>query len=218
MSARARNGFTLVEALVALFVFGLVSSLVLAVIALETRIDSTGSERDAATAQVVEAQTLLRHRIEQTHALPVTEGFGDTLMFYGSATQMTWAAPAFDARGPHALQQFRLAISPARALTLYSASTLAGIDPRLGLNDGWQAVPLVDEVTSVQIDYFGKDRLSGRDAWQIGWGGRRDLPKLVRIRLGFAGGDGRNWPVLMVRPLSAQTAPCPSDRNCGADS
>ena len=218
MIARRHNGFTLVEALVALLVFGLVSSLVLAVIDLETRIDRTGAARDADTGQVVTAQTLLRHRIEEIHALPDIQGTGDRLVFYGSGTQVTFVAPAFAAHGPHALQQFRLAISPKRALTLYTASTLAGIDARAPLNDGWQALALVDRVDWMQIDYFGRDRLSGRDAWQIGWGGRPDLPKLVRIRLGFVAGDGRRWPVLMVRPLSAQSIPCPEGKNCGAES
>lgn len=210
-------GFTLVEALVSLFVFGLVSSLVLAVIDLETRLDRTGSERDAQSFEVVQAQTLLRGRLEQTHALNESQGFGDTLVFYGSAREVTFVAPPPDSRGPHTLQQYRIALSPKRELTLYSASTLSGIDPKGGINDGWEGVPLVKDVDWVQIDYFGKDRIARRDAWQLGWSSRRDLPKLVRVRIGFAAGDGRIWPTMLVKILSGQTAPCPSDQNCGAD-
>ncbi|WP_225206578.1 PulJ/GspJ family protein [Novosphingobium huizhouense] len=212
-----RRGFTLVEALVSLFVFGLVSSLVLAVIDLETRLDRTGTERDARTFEIVQAQTLLRRRIEQTHALNEAQGFGDTLVFYGSARELTFVAPPVDSQGPHMLQQYRIALSPRRVLTLYSAPTLSGIDPQMGINDGWKDVALVRDVDWIQIDYFGKDRITRRDMWQVGWSGRRDLPKLVRLRIGFPAGDGRTWPTMMVKILSGQTAPCPSDRNCGAD-
>lgn len=215
------QGFTLAEALVALFVFGLVASVILAVIDMQSRLENRDSGGDAATEQVVTAQTVLRHRIEGLRALPVAQGAGDTLDIAGTGTSFTFVAPDIDAHGPHALQHLRIALSPQRDLTLYAASTVSGIDARLASTEGWIALPLFGPIDWIQIDYFGPDHITARPAWQSSWLGRREPPQLVRIRAGFAAGDPHHWPVFMARPGSALETPCQeNDRRpqCGEES
>lgn len=219
-SARER-GFTLTEALVALFVFGLVASLLLSVVDMQARLAMRTDRGDAAADRVVTAQGLLRHRIEALRGLPSSQGDGGTLDIVGTGTSFTFVAPGIDADGPHALQHLRIALSPQRDLTLYTSTTLGGADPRLASTDGWTGLPLLGPVDWMEIAYFGPDRLTARPTWQQSWLDRREPPQLVRIRLGLAPGAAERWPLFLVRPGSALQTPCrENDRRpqCGAAS
>ncbi|MEO0030999.1 MAG: hypothetical protein RIS94_757 [Pseudomonadota bacterium] len=224
MIARAtprEQGFTLAESLVALAVMGLVASLLLALTDLAMRLGLGTQGRDARVDAIVTAQTLLRHRVEAMRGVVDTAGDGGSVAFMGSGTSVSFMAPAFDARGPHALQRFRIALSPQRQLALYATPGLGGADPRLASTEGWAPTPLVEAVDWVQVTYFGADRMGGSAVWQDSWQSRRELPRLIRIRVGFAAGDERAWPVLMIRPGSAMQAPCPENdgrQACGAAS
>lgn len=213
-----RNGFTLAEVLVSLFMFALVSSLILSVVTLESRVSAGAQAGEARAAQLVAAQEVLRQRMERMRAIPEKRGLGDLVAMRGNASQITFVAPDFASEGPHALQFFRLRLSPQRDLTLYRISTLSGVDERLASTDGWSGLPLAERVDWLEIAYFGSDRFTGRDRWQAEWNERRQLPKLVRVRLGFAAGDPRRWPVLLVRPWSSARVRCSPGRSgpdCG---
>ncbi|MDF8334370.1 PulJ/GspJ family protein [Novosphingobium cyanobacteriorum] len=215
------RGFTLTEALVALFVFGLVASLLLSVVDMQSRLALRTDRSDAAADRVVTAQGLLRHRIEALRSLPSTQGDGSTLDIIGTGTSFTFVAPGIEANGPHALQHLRIALSPQRNLTLYASTTLGGADPRLASTEGWTSLPLLGPVDWLEIAYFGPDRLTARPTWQQSWLDRSEPPQLVRIRLGLARGAPERWPLFLVRPGSALQVPCrENDRRpqCGAAS
>ena len=211
-------GFTLAEMLVSLFLFGLISALIAAVVDLVTRLDGSVRQRGEAVDQIVLAQTLLRARLEQLRPTVDIHGLGDTITMIGTPDQFNFTAPGFAANGRHALQVMRLRLTNQRRLVLYTAPQLGGYDIRLPSVEGWNAALLLDNVQTLQIGYFGADRLTGRDVWQDRWAERAQPPKLVRIRIGFAEGDPRRWPVLMVRPLSGTRLACQDGRksaDCG---
>ncbi|WP_298191374.1 prepilin-type N-terminal cleavage/methylation domain-containing protein [Novosphingobium sp.] len=217
--ARRRDaGFTLAEMLVALALFGMISALLAAVIQLIARLDGASRRQGEAIEQVVAAQNLLRSRIEQLRALIDVRGLGDTIAMVGRRDEITFTAPGFAANGAHQLQAIRLRRTNRGQLVLYTAPLLAGNDIRLPSVEGWDAAPLLEGVQWMDIAYFGADWLTGRDLWQDSWQNRAQPPKLVRVRLGFAEGDSRSWPVLMVRPMSGVRLTCQDGRkslDCG---
>lgn len=218
LPGRRDAGFTLAEMLVSLFLFGLISALIAAVVDLVSRLDGSVRQRGEAVDQIVSAQTLLRARLEQIRPTIDIHGLGDTIAMIGTVDQFNFTAPGFAANGSHGTQVMRLALSSQHKLMLYTAPLLGGYDMRLKSEEGWQAVPLLDKAQWLQISYFGTDRLTGRDVWQDRWNGRAQPPKLVRIRVGFVEGDPRRWPVLMVRPLSGTRLVCQDGRrnaDCG---
>jgi len=217
---RKDAGFTLAEMLVSLFLFGLISALIAGVVDLIARLDGSVRQRGAAVDQVVSAQTMLRTRIEQLHPAIDIHGLGDTIAMIGTPDQFSFTAPGFAANGRHGDQVMRLRLTNQNRLVLYTAPALGGYDLRLPSVEGWQAAVLLDRVQWLQIGYFGPDRLTGRDMWQDRWTGRAQPPKLVRIRVGFADGDARRWPVLMVRPLTGTQLTCQDGRksaDCGVE-
>lgn len=215
---RREAGFTLAEMLVSLFLFGLISALIAAVVDLVTRLDGSVRQRGEAVDQIVSAQTMLRARLEQIRPTVDIHGLGDTITMTGSTEEFNFTAPGFAADGQHALQFMRLRRTNQGRFVLYYAPQLGGYDIRVASVEGWRAVPLLDRVQWLQIAYFGADKLTGRDVWQDRWADRAQPPKLVRIRIGFAEGDPRRWPVLLVRPLSGVRLACQDGRksaDCG---
>lgn len=215
---RQDGGFTLAEMLVALALFAMISALIAGVVNLIARLDGSARRQGDAAGQVVSAQTVLRARLEQLRVLVDPRGSGDTIAMNGQRDEVTFTAPGLAASGAHQLQAMRLRRSPRGELVLYSAPLLAGRDLRASSVEGWNAAVLLSGVTGIEIAYYGPDRAAGRDAWQNRWQARAEPPKLVRLRVAFAKGDPRAWPVLMVRPISGVRLACQSggrDPDCG---
>ena len=90
------------------------------------------------------------------------------------------------------------------------ADVVLVVDPRAGLVLRWtphrHAVPLGPPPAPQQVELLpGVQRLDlaywradGQGGWLDGWAGR-DPPALVRIRLVFA--NGRHWPAVVVAPM-----------------
>ena len=55
------------------------------------------------------------------------------------------------------------------------------------------------------------DPAGGAPDWQSDWSGRRALPDLIRIRIGFPAGSNRYWPDLVVAPRITVDAGCAYD-------
>lgn len=217
-TARHDTGFTLAEMLVALALFAMISALIAGVVNLIARLDGSARRQSDALEQIVSAQTVLRARLEQMRALVDPRGPGDTIMVTGRSDELTFTAPGFAADGAHQLQALRLRRTPRGELVLYSVPLLAGRDVGASSVDGWRAEPLLQGVERLEMAYYGTDRITGRDAWQARWQGRALPPKLARIRVTFTKGDAREWPVLMVRPMSGVRLGCQDGRrsvDCG---
>jgi len=58
---------------------------------------------------------------------------------------------------------------------------------------------LIRGVERFDLAYWGSPSPSESAGWQSRWD-RRDIPELIRVRLGFAKGDRRRWPDLMTAP------------------
>ncbi|GEN99028.1 hypothetical protein NSE01_08610 [Novosphingobium sediminis] len=217
-TARREAGFTLAEMLVALALFAMISALIAGVVNLIARLDGSSRRQAERVEQVVSAQTLLRARLEQMRTLVDPRGLGDTIAMTGQRDEVTFTAPGLAADGAHQLQALRLRRTARGELMLYTAPLLAGFDLHASTVQGWNAAPLLDGVQLLEIAYYGTDRVTGRDVWQDRWQNRAQPPKLVRVRLGFAQGDARVWPVLMVRPMSGVQLACEDGReslDCG---
>jgi prepilin-type N-terminal cleavage/methylation domain-containing protein len=210
-------GFTLIETLVGLALLGLAASLILAVLGTETRAQMSIERHDRDVDEVVRAQGLLREQIEQMRSEIDLRG-GSTLLTSGTLTAFDFDAPIFASAGPQALYHFRIALNSKGELRLYNTPNLGSIDTRLQSTEGWQSVVLLTQVQALQFAYFGQDKITGRDVWQQSWLDRRQLPKLIRLKLSFISGDRRIWPVLIIRPWSGMGASCPGQTDqavCG---
>jgi len=58
---------------------------------------------------------------------------------------------------------------------------------------------LIRGVERFDLAYWGSPSPGEPAGWQSRWD-RRDIPELIRVRLGFAKGDRRRWPDLIAAP------------------
>jgi general secretion pathway protein J len=208
-------GFTLAELLVTLGILGLVSGLLVTLFAGTFQaIRAVGTSDD--DTSVTAAQRIVRAQLERI--VPVVRGDSSNAIVDagGDAHGFNFTGPPLDRNAPDTLQRFRLLLSAAGDLMLYSASTL---DNRIDLNDpslvGWRGTRLIGNVAAIDLAYFGPDRFSRDERWQAFWIQRQQAPALVRVRLRFASGDRRDWPDLVVRPRATINAACRIQRRTG---
>ena len=198
-------GFTLVELLVALTLFAIMSALLFGGLRFGVRAWEVGGERIDRLAAIEPVQNLLRRQLTQATLpyIPVNiRSQGPVSAFVGTSGAMRFIAPlpanagnsglyVFSLSAEQAIQasKLRLSWSIYRPDTLHSES----FEPEDGSI-------LLDSVDRVQFSYFGEDGMAQPPQWHESWNGSFGLPQLIRIRIDFPAGDLRRWPDLVVAP------------------
>lgn len=210
-------GFTLIELLVALAVLGFTAALLLAGLTSASRAALHGDTRNGRIASVAAAQRILRDRIERI--LPVVKPGGafNENDLRGTNEEFSFYAPSPDPTGLRPVDRYRIRLTANGVLALYSvtdASTAAFLDDFSA--KGWREQRLLDNVTAIDIAYFGE--VSGGPPggrWLSFWQSRPQAPDAVRIRVQFARGDQREWSDLIIRPRATANTVCRLDEVTG---
>ncbi|HTU67086.1 MAG TPA: prepilin-type N-terminal cleavage/methylation domain-containing protein [Steroidobacteraceae bacterium] len=206
-----RQGFTLVEMLVALTLVALMSVAMLQAYRFSQRALAQTTRVDAGARDVASAQRLLRRLIEEAYPFEVAQPTTSAVSpLQGAPAQMSLSAPAPARMGGVGLLRYTVQRTPARDL-----SVTWRLD-RNGSAGGERArdETLLDGVQALTIDYLELvERSDGtrEPAWRDTWTQRAGLPALVRIRVRFADGDARRWPELIVAPRIMADANCVFD-------
>ena len=187
-----RNGFTLLEILVALLVFGFVAGGLAQGVRFGLQAWGTQSRRLAQQGDMDAVDRALRRLIEDVDGgeqdqPPPLQGTAHTLAMLsrlpsGIATDVREADVVIGVDGGH-----RLLL---RAMPQPHAQRLLPQPPI-------QAVLLVG-VDHIDLSYFG----GPGHAWSASWSAPSP-PDLVRLRIVFPKGDRRHWPDLLAAPMQS---------------
>ena len=206
---RESAGFTLVELLVALLLFSLLSLGLFASVrggtALWTRVSSHADANDSS----IHAHSLLRHLIEDAYPLFLSQDPTKRHVdFDGTKQSLTFLTSAPKALNSGGRSRVTLSVEQDQghvALMLHA-------DPELGIENDTTRKPLLTGASAVEFSYFGKARPTEPIAWHDDWTGESELPRLIRIRVQFPEKDGRDWPDLMVAPRIMVDVGCVFDQ------
>ena len=200
------RGFTLMELLVSLVLFGILLAAVFGGLRLGTRVWEASTERVEEGGRVLAVHRFLRQRLEE--ALPIIDN-GSALDQGGALDQPVFSGQA---------GQLRLASSMPSSLgegIFLLELELQGAAGNDGLGDlilRWRPWPLdpavdaserviLDGIAGMTIGYFGARDRERAAAWHDRWQDQADLPDIVRVDLSFSDGDRRDWPALIVSPM-----------------
>lgn len=211
LERRSSAGFTLVEVLVALVLFGFLS------------VALFGSVRGGATAwiratahadesdQSVHAQDLLRHLIENAYPFYVSGDQGNRyVVFAGNETSLSFlsATPLALGQGGRSRVDLLVAHQDGRtSLMLESKLELSTIRQTEKTRQ-----PILTGAALVAFSYFGQQPRDRTAQWHHDWTAQAELPRLVRIAVRFSTADGRDWPDLVIAPRIAADVGCVLDR------
>ena len=190
-------GFTLVEILIALFIFAIVSSIV--AVSLRTVIDAqSGTERSSTEFRNLEmAWIIIANDIEQAVNRPIFNAEGrEEAAFIGAQSSMTFTHMGW--RNPHG-KLLRSTLQRTR-YQLQGHSLLREIWSMLDQGDGARpsARPLLQNVASLYFQYLD-DQGRVSEIWPVvQQAAPTPLPRAVRVILALT--DGRKMSQLYVIP------------------
>lgn len=198
VSARRRpGGFTLVELLVGLALFALISILLAGGLRFGIRAWEVGRERAEPTDEVGLAQNLLRRELGEA---ALQRDDRDASTFAGGPDSVAFAAPLPAAAMAGESYAFLLQASAVAERTdLALAWKPATAASRPGEGDVGSAV-LLEDIAGIELAYFGATAPGRAPVWSSRWNGVAGLPQLIRLRVRFPAGDRRLWPDLFVAP------------------
>ncbi|AEG01181.1 prepilin-type N-terminal cleavage/methylation domain-containing protein [Methylomonas methanica] len=206
MKPICRNGFTLIEVLIAMTLLGVMVILLFSSLRIAAQSWNAGEHKMAAVNQkAVVYQFFKRHltairpvpmlTTESAYSLdvmPVFQGFPQSIRFAAGL-------PASSAR--KGLQIFSIGLDPENSSIL-----LVTLTPyRLTEADQEPVKPevLLDNIAGLKFAYFGRIEEFAEPQWQEEWAVAERLPSLIRVTIALR--DGSYWPD-MVFPLKISRA------------
>jgi general secretion pathway protein J len=197
------DGFTLLEVLIALALFALITVLVLAGIrGGRTALEKANLSNRNAT--IDSAQGLLRNLITEVRPIPLSGADTDAPILFSGAPDRIEFVSSYTVEGQFA----GLYVSSLRVIqhqgqgtgdlvlsqTLYRPSTRVGAGASV---PSWNTV-LIKNVTGMRLRYYGTPDLGAASNWSANWSRLSALPELVEIVVAFPPGDERAWRSMSV--------------------
>ena len=185
-------GFTLLELLVAVTVFGTVLALLTQGVQFGLRATRLQAEAHGRNGDLAAVDRALRRMV----ALADPGTYPEPATLHGTAQRLSFATE-LPLRGDGQMQRADVTLSAEAGRLLlrwvpHRHAELYGGAPEV------QEAVLLDGVERLELAYWA----SG--AWVSAWNADK-LPALVRIRLVFPGANGRRWPPLVVEPMREAT-------------
>jgi general secretion pathway protein J len=207
------RGFTLIELMVALALFAMLASILFGSLRLAGRSADAGEEKAQASSGMRLASDYLREQLASQHPQRMRKMLEFPLLFGGTGEELRFTATLPGRVGVGGMWYYKLAVAnvPGKQQT---ALVLSRVMPDLdglslpGFDDAERSV-LADDVKSLKIRYFGRDRgvaLDQAPTWRNTWEDTQLLPVLVEIDV--VPRNGEPWPPILVAPRAAPEAGC----------
>lgn len=217
MSARTRarreRGFTMIELMIALGLFALMSGVLFGALRLAGASSDAGDAKAQASSGMRLTSEFLRTQLSSQHPQRMRKIQEFPLLFSGSKEEVRFTAPLPGRVGVGGMWYYRLTVAPVQggarnALVLdRTIPDLAALSmPSFGESE--RSV-LADDIKSIDIQYYGRDRGSSLDVaptWRGNWEDPQLLPLLIQIQV--TPRTGAAWPPILVAPRAAPEAGC----------
>jgi len=203
-------GFTLVELLVALALFSLLAILLFDNVHFGLQAWQRGGAHAEDLEHELASQDLLRRMIGNIYPMLGADGaVQPRLDFEGGREAISFLGSAPIVTGGGGRFRFKVSAEQRQGRTDLVMSS----SPELGDPDRSMATKttLLTDIEGIEFGYLGETKTPQGVPWQDSWIGRSELPRLVRIRVGFHSGDARAWPELLIAPRIRADVSCVYD-------
>jgi len=207
---RGQAGFTLVEVVIALAVFGLLMAALAGGLGFSLKASRAGARLTETTLAMARLDDLLHREIGRALRLRVDGRPHAPLAFAGRADGLRFpiSSPSYPTEAGLYEVRFEIAALAGRETLLYTRLPYAE-GPVADADDRARAL-LGDLAATIRFAYYdGK-------AWQDRWQDANALPRLVRLRISEPGSGALLWPDIVVRPEAEADAECPDPSKAAA--
>lgn len=195
-----RNGFTLLELLIAMSLLGLIFAALTGGLRFGTTAWQKAADRLSKTEEIQLVHRTLRRQIATALPIPLITEIGedrDGRSFDGRRDRVSFVGPAPAQAMAPGLFQLSLELVPdggAQALTLKWN--------RLGENpsnaEKGNVEPILRGIRSIEFSYLARDRNGGPLTWVNEWRETSGPPRLMRISVDFVDHDRTPWPAMII--------------------
>lgn len=196
------HGFTLLELLVAITLLGLLMLALFGGLRLSARAWEVSGERVEHTARVQIVQDFVRQRLAQLWPMPAPGvADRDAIYFRGTERAVSFVGVLPERLGA-GLGVMSLGLDEdGRALILQWRPYSGDAEGHARDRPEVEQRALLGDIEQLRFAYFGRPSPQAPLAWHGSWEGAGVPPRLIRIRIAFAGRDDRHWPELLIRPM-----------------
>lgn len=207
------RGFTMIELLIAIGLFAIMSGVLYGALRLAARSTDAGEAKAEAASGMRLAGDYLRTQLTSQHPQRMRKMLEFPLLFGGTRDEVRFTAPLPGRVGVGGMWYYRLSMAPV-AGTQRNALVLDRMIPDLSalsmpqFTDSERSI-LADDIKSFEVSYYGRDRNSTADVaptWRGSWEDTQLLPMLIQIEVVPRVGDP--WPPLLIAPRAAPEAGC----------
>ncbi|MEP6702524.1 MAG: prepilin-type N-terminal cleavage/methylation domain-containing protein [Betaproteobacteria bacterium] len=197
----SQSGFTLLEALVAMILLGLMMAV------MTGSIRFAGKSRDAATTRIDSldnmriAQDFLRQTIAQSHPKRWAKAVGRPYIFRGERDELFMAAPLTARVGVGGLFLLKFSLvdqgGSSKGKKLIMARQFPEPDTQEvpDFSDA-ETVVLAENLSEIEFGYLGRDDDNSDPTWTDDWKEPARMPEAVRVRIKPL--SGAPWPEMVI--------------------
>lgn len=200
MHHSVQHGYTLLEMMVALTLFGVIS--IVLVVGLRMAVGSmdAGESHAQSVRHIMAVQRFLRDKIQVAKPVRDKDDSGK-FSFQGGADSITFVSEVPRSIVQGALAQYRLKLTgTADESQLEIALEEYPKDERLR-SPTFDETVHISNIQSVAFAYFGAIDAQEEKVWHTQWMNQNKLPALVKIQLTL--NSGIHWPALVIAPGAA---------------
>ena len=203
-SARRQAGFTLLEVVVALVIFGLIAAALAAGLGFSLKASRAGERATDDTLAMARLDGLLRHDLERALWLHAGGELRAPLTFAGQAgsLEFTLAAPSYPTAAGLYRVSFKVLPESGGETLSYRRRAFAAtpVPPDADERPRQLVTGLAVRISFAYFD--GK-------AWRDSWLEAKTLPRLVRLRIADGSSGRLLWPDIIVGPAAEADPECP---------
>ena len=198
------RGFTLLELLVAITLFSMLSLMMYGGLSFGARAWERTGQADARQSQVQIVQSLLRRGLSQVRLAEyganrrrpalAFEGGRDRLVFVGPM-------PAHLGLGGDFLIGLEAEGPPGEKALILRWEVFREDRRNLDFTDAAEQEILLRGLEAFRLEYFGAEAQDLDPQWRREWRNQEELPRLVRAEVDFGPDDRRLWPEMVVALL-----------------
>ena len=200
-----RDGFTLVELLIAMTLLVLIVLILFDALNLASRAWDDNDFAEGRVSETTMTREWIRRQLTQAQPITLNAEIGRSeLAFDGEPAAVTFIGSIPAHLGGGGLSWIRLRLEDSadgRQLVMDRERYQPDLEPDLEPEPGQAPRVLIEDIATARFGYFGSLTPEEPAAWHDQWTEVGYLPSLLRLELQFSPARDQPWPILIAAPM-----------------